>query len=120
MFSTVIARDSKYGIAKDGKIPWYSKEDLLHFKSLTEGNIVIMGRKTFETLKNPLKNRLNIVLSRKIKKESNNPDNVMYFSDPWICAKYCIEQRLEGYPHQSPGRVCKANHLLIDFSQKSV
>tara|TARA_B100000029_G_scaffold483487_1_gene534692 strand:+ start:662 stop:1147 length:486 start_codon:yes stop_codon:yes gene_type:complete len=56
-------------IGKEGKIPWYLKEDLQHFKNLTTGSIVIMGRKTYESIGKPLPNRNNIVLTR-------NPKNI--------------------------------------------
>ncbi len=50
-------------IGKDGEIPWYLPADLKRFKNLTVGSAVIMGRKTFETLSAPLKDRENIVLT---------------------------------------------------------
>ena len=54
-------------IGKNGSIPWYLPEDLQHFKKITNGHAVIMGRKTWESLpekSRPLKNRLNIVVTR--------------------------------------------------------
>lgn len=54
-------------IGKDGKLPWHIPEDLAHFKSLTAGKIVLMGRKTWESLPEkfrPLPNRLNLVITR--------------------------------------------------------
>jgi dihydrofolate reductase len=52
-------------IGKDGKIPWHIKEDFMHFKNLTLGCPIIMGRKTFESLPiKPLPGRQNIVVSR--------------------------------------------------------
>ena len=52
-------------IGIDNKIPWYIKADLQRFRELTSNHIVIMGRKTFESLPNgPLKNRINIVITR--------------------------------------------------------
>lgn len=54
-------------IGKDGDIPWHIPEDMEHFRELTEGFPVIMGRKTFQSLPDsfrPLPNRKNIVLSR--------------------------------------------------------
>jgi len=48
----------------NGEMPWHSKEDFQHFKKTTLGSPVIMGRKTFESLGKPLKDRLNIVISR--------------------------------------------------------
>jgi len=52
-------------IGKDGKIPWDIKEDLQRFKKLTLTHPVVMGRKTYESLPvKPLKDRINIVLTR--------------------------------------------------------
>ena len=62
----IVARDKDtHVIGTDGKMPWHIKEDLQHFKKLTDGNIVIMGRKTMLSIREPLSNRLNIVISRK-------------------------------------------------------
>ncbi|MBD5410886.1 MAG: dihydrofolate reductase [Treponema sp.] len=60
-------------IGKDGKIPWNIPDDLQHFQFLTEGNAVIFGRKTFESIGHTLKNRLNIVVTRSAKKSSSTP-----------------------------------------------
>lgn len=51
-------------IGKDGKLPWHLPEDLKHFKRVTLGHPVIMGRKTWESLKGPLPGRENIVITR--------------------------------------------------------
>jgi dihydrofolate reductase len=48
----------------NGEMPWHNKEEFQHFKNTTSGHPVIMGRKTFETPGFPLKNRLNIILTR--------------------------------------------------------
>ena len=62
---TIAAVDRKMGIGKDGGIPW--KSDLAFFKKMTVGHIVIMGRKTWESLKvQPLPDRINIVISTKL------------------------------------------------------
>ena len=52
-------------IGANGKLPWHLPEDLKHFKQLTLGHPVIMGRKTWESLGRPLPSRENIVISRK-------------------------------------------------------
>ena len=54
----------------------YIPEDLKRFYEITNNNIVVMGRKTFDTLKNPLKNRINIVITRN--KELKNAVNLFY------------------------------------------
>lgn len=56
---------SKNGIiGSEGKLPWHLPEDLFLFKTLTKGNAVIMGRKTFESIGKPLPDRDNYVLTR--------------------------------------------------------
>jgi dihydrofolate reductase len=52
-------------IGKAGKLPWHLSEDLKRFKKLTIGHAVLMGRKTFKSLKRPLTDRRNVVLSSK-------------------------------------------------------
>lgn len=55
--------DEAYGIGHEGKLLTHLPEDLKNFKEVTEGNIVVMGRKTFESIGKPLPNRRNIVIS---------------------------------------------------------
>jgi dihydrofolate reductase len=64
MISIIVAVSENGVIGKEGKLPWYIPEDLKHFKQLTSGNVVIMGRKTYESIGKPLPNRLNIVITR--------------------------------------------------------
>jgi dihydrofolate reductase/thymidylate synthase len=52
------------GIGKNNKIPWNVKEDLARFKGLTQGHVVVMGRKTYESIGRPLPGRINFVLSK--------------------------------------------------------
>ena len=68
LLELIVAVNQDGIIGINNKIPWHIPEDLKRFKQLTEGHIVIMGRKTYESLppKNrPLKNRVNIVLTSK-------------------------------------------------------
>ena len=52
-------------IGANGKLPWHIPEELRHFKRLTLGHPVIMGRRTWESLKGPLPQRENIVVTRR-------------------------------------------------------
>ena len=62
---TIIAAASTNNIiGLDNKLIWNIPKDLKRFKELTQGHNVIMGRKTFESLPNPLPNRVNIVVTR--------------------------------------------------------
>ena len=51
-------------IGRDGKIPWHLPEDFRWFKQTTLGHVLLMGRKTFESIGRPLPGRLTIVVSR--------------------------------------------------------
>ena len=64
MISGIVAVDRKGAIGKGGKLPWHYSSDMKFFRETTTGHAVVMGRKTWLTLGKPLKNRLNIVLSR--------------------------------------------------------
>lgn len=57
-----LARNGVIGI--ENRLPWRLPEDLAHFKALTLGHPVIMGRKTFESLGRPLPGRTNVVITR--------------------------------------------------------
>lgn len=65
-------------IGKRGKLPWSLPKDLLHFKKLTLKQAVLMGRKTFASLKSPLKNRQNLVLTTD--RFFSHPDVVVFHS----------------------------------------
>ena len=60
----VIAIAENGVIGAGGAIPWRQKSDMARFKALTIGKPVIMGRKTFESLRRPLPGRTNIVITR--------------------------------------------------------
>jgi len=53
-------------IGCDGALPWHEPEDLRHFKAVTTGHAVIMGRKTWESLGKPLPKRRNLVITRNV------------------------------------------------------
>jgi dihydrofolate reductase len=61
----IVAIDQNGAIGKDGSVPWHYSADLKFFKEQTTGHACVMGYKTWLSLKKPLKNRLNIVLSRR-------------------------------------------------------
>jgi dihydrofolate reductase len=65
--AAIVAMDEGRVIGRDGALPWHLPEDLAHFKALTSGHVVVMGRKTWESLPpkfRPLPGRVNIVVSR--------------------------------------------------------
>ncbi|MEQ3637093.1 dihydrofolate reductase [Alcanivorax sp.] len=62
--SMMVAKASNNVIGRNNKLPWYLPNDLKYFKQVTFGKPVIMGRKTWESLKGPLPGRTNIVITR--------------------------------------------------------
>ncbi len=64
MLSIVVAKAKNNIIGKDNKLVWKLPADLQHFKELTTGHTIIMGRKTFESLGRVLPNRKHIVFSQ--------------------------------------------------------
>ncbi|MGH8371783.1 MAG: dihydrofolate reductase [Gammaproteobacteria bacterium] len=64
MFSLIVAAGENNEIGSHGKMPWHLPADLRHFKTVTLGKPVIMGRRTFESIGKPLPQRRNIVVTR--------------------------------------------------------
>jgi len=87
MIIGIAAVGQNNAIGKGGKLPWHYSADMKFFRETTTGHAVVMGRKTWLTLGKPLKNRLNIVLTRDSSIEPqeslivlNDVDSVMSFS----------------------------------------
>lgn len=64
VLSAIAAAAENRVIGKDNKMPWHMPADLKHFKTLTSGHPVLMGRKTYESIGKPLPNRTNIIMTR--------------------------------------------------------
>lgn len=79
MISIVTAYSNKKVIGKNNKMPWNIRGDLEFFKKLTTGNIVIMGRKTFQSIGKVLPNRINIVITRNSENKSEIKN--LYFTN---------------------------------------
>lgn len=60
----VVAIDRANCIGKDNQLAWHIPEDLQHFKAITDGGVIVMGRKTFESIGRALPNRINWVISK--------------------------------------------------------
>ena len=84
---TAVAAVSKnLVIGKNNSLPWNIHEDLKRFKALTSGSPIIMGRKTYESIGRPLPNRINIVLTQKGYKSS---DEIKIFKNLDNLLNYC-------------------------------
>ena len=94
-FKAIAAMSLNRVIGAGNKIPWHLPEDFKWFKQMTSGNVVIMGRKTFESLGRPLPNRINVVLSRHPGKlQRDFPET---FGKAWVGRG---KMNLPDHPHQ--------------------
>lgn len=80
-------------LGKDNKLLWHIPEDLKHFKDLTYGYPIIMGRKTFESLPGILPNRRHIVITKKSNFEKHKPIEIFNSID--MALKMLKEQKEE-------------------------
>jgi dihydrofolate reductase len=64
LISLIAAMDKNHAIGIENRLPWHLPADLQHFKKLTLGKPVLMGRNTYESIGKPLPGRLNIVVTR--------------------------------------------------------
>ena len=84
--SMIAAAASNGVIGANNRLPWRLPADMAYFVAETRGKTVLMGRKTFESLKGPLKNRTNVILSRTL---SEAPEGgVLVRSEEEALAKY--------------------------------
>lgn len=89
MISAIVAVDQNWGIGYKGELLEHLPPDLKYFKELTTGHVVVMGRKTWDSLpKKPLPNRINYVITREAK--SSN-EEVAYFD--MNCIKMMIQKQ---------------------------
>ena len=65
----IVAVDRNNAIGKGGRLPWHYSSDLKFFRAQTTGNVCVMGRRTWASLKSPLKERLNVVLTTRAEVE---------------------------------------------------
>ena len=63
MLNLIVAKAKNNAIGKNEKIPWNIPEELQYFKAKTINNVVIMGRKTYDSIGKPLNKRINIIIS---------------------------------------------------------
>lgn len=81
MISLIAAMGKNKSIGIDGDMPWHLPRDLSHFKKLTTGHTIVMGRKTYESIGKPLPKRKNVVLTRKQEGFSNEVQLIHHFHE---------------------------------------
>lgn len=97
----IVALNFQSIIGKNNALPWRLKGDLERFKLLTDGNIVVMGRKTYESLpesKRPLPNRTNVVIT-------TNPDNYEKKENLYFTTIDNSIEFLDNLQKEKPGKV---------------
>ena len=72
MINLIVAVSENDAIGKDNKLLFHLKDDMKNFKRLTTGNVVVMGRKTYESIGKPLPDRINVIISRRVHENSEN------------------------------------------------
>ncbi len=82
--SAIVAMSENRVIGKNNQLPWYLPADLKHFKKVTMGKPILMGRKTYESIGRPLPGRSNIVITRDT-----------HYVAPGCVIVHSIEQALE-------------------------
>ena len=81
MVNMILARARNGVIGDKGSIPWHLPEDMAFFRRVTWGNVVIMGRKTYESIGKPLPHRTNFVVTHQ--HNYPVPKGVMCFESLW-------------------------------------
>lgn len=72
MIGLIVARSKNNVIGKNGRIPWNIDGEQSQFRELTTGNVVVMGRRTYEEIGHPLPDRMNIVVSNTVNYRGEN------------------------------------------------
>ena len=86
--SMVVAHGPKNEIGFENKLLWHIPEDLKNFKKITTGKMIVMGRKTFESIGKPLPDRANVVITRDL---NFKPDGVIVINDPMMAFDLALE-----------------------------
>ncbi len=91
----IVAMDENRCIGKGGQLPFKQKHDMMKFRMITMGHIVVMGRKTFDSLEQkPLSSRMNYVISKQATKLTQNyfnNQNIQFFHTPKACKEFIYE-----------------------------
>ena len=88
MIKMIVAVDKNNLIGDDNGLVWHIPEDLKFFKRTTYDQFVVMGRKTFESLKGPLSNRINLILTRDKNYKVQYPNCLIFNSVEEIITSY--------------------------------
>ena len=116
--SIIVAMAKNRVIGKDNDMPWHLPADLQHFRKMTTGKPIIMGRKTYESIGRPLPKRHNIIVSRNADYEVEGCDVVGSLEEAVACAGEVEEVMIIGggfLYEQTINRVDKLYLTFIDL-----
>lgn len=117
----ILACDLKGGIGYQNKLPWHIPLDLKRFKNLTQNGVVVMGRKTWESLpKKPLPNRVNVVISNTIKELDNaivlpNIGRLKSADDVWVIGGNNLVESVWEFIHEIHLTLVLSEHICDTF-----
>jgi dihydrofolate reductase len=115
IISLVAAMAKNRVIGKNNAMPWHLPADLKHFKSVTLGKPIIMGRKTYESIGRPLPGRQNIVISRNAEYQLDGCDTVTSFDGAMELVSELEEVMVVGGGFLYSQVLPQANKLYLTF-----
>ena len=117
--SIIVAMSSNRVIGVNNTLPWHLSEDLKHFKFLTVGHTIIMGRKTYDSIGRALPNRTNIVISRNIEISCEGAEVVHSIENAFSISKNDGEVFVIGGSNIYEQALHLVDHLYITEIKKS-
>lgn len=113
--SIIVAMDENQVIGNNNQLPWHLPADLKHFKTITMGKPIIMGRKTFESIGKPLPGRQNIVVTRTREFHADGVASVHSIDEALELVQHCDEAMIIGGSQLFESTLSKANRLYLTY-----
>ncbi len=120
IISMIAAMDSNRAIGIKNQLPWHLPADLQHFKALTLGKPIVMGRNTYESIGKPLPNRTNIVVTRDQNYQAPGCNIAYSFEDAITQAGNAEELMIIGGASLYEQTLKHANKLYLTFVDTEV
>jgi dihydrofolate reductase len=115
-FKAIAAMSLNRVIGAGNKIPWHLPEDFKWFKKMTMGNVVVMGRRTFESLGRPLPNRKNMILTRHPQRLIKNMPEIFGQYHEWRSGKFL--KRAYQFHFSKLGEMLETEMLIFNSLDK--
>jgi len=118
--SLIAAMAENRVIGRDNQLPWRLSADLQHFKALTMGKPIIMGRKTYESIGQPLPGRTNIVITRDSAFQAEGCEVVHSIEQALAVARDCEEVMVIGGANLYRQMLDRADRLYLTLVRAEV